>query len=233
MYRHPFALDEPLVEHARVQRLVPLPYRRGQGGVILHCEVQIERVLLLRLLYPFGVEPVSRELGVAVEPEPRALDRAPRQSLLNERARHKRHLVEQHSREGYALNKRRGRLVLAAEKVKAQGRARIRELNVVFAELLLTPEAAGAEHSGQRRHDIAPERSDGLAAEGEVAAAPKRDRPEHERKRHTQRFSAAHRAVADQRVARMIGRALVPPAQHPELLGRKRLNHCPHPKPFR
>ena len=41
--------------------------------------------------------------------------------------------------------------------------------------------------------------------------------PKDIRQHHTKGFAAAHRAVANNRVARIIGRTLVPPAQHAQL----------------
>jgi len=75
--------------------------------------MKIQAVFLRALFYPFLVEPVQRRVGVAVEPQFRAVERAPRQCLFDKRARHQGNLVEQNAAECHALNERRRALVLA------------------------------------------------------------------------------------------------------------------------
>ncbi len=189
--------------------------------------MQIQRVFLLCLHDPLAVEPVLRMLRIAVEPEPRACHRAARHRLLHKGTRHERHLVKEHARQRDALDQRRGGFVLAAEQIKAVLGSAVAHQQTVLAQLFFTHKAETLEQGQQRRHHIAPQRTDGFAAHAEVAAAERIEAPQHERQRQAKGLAAAHRAVADDRVAGAVGRLPVPPAQRTQLLGRESLNHPP------
>ena len=183
---------------------------------------------MLRAFDPLQMEPVLRVLGIAVEPEPRAVYRAPRKRLLNERTRHKRDLVEQHSRKSHALNKRSRRLVLSAEKIESVHPAAVGNEQQILTELFLADKPEGMEQRDNRRDHVAPQRTDGFAAESEIAVAAEVKAPEHKRERHTKSLAASHRAVADNCVAAEVARIAVPPAEHPALLWRECFNHRRH-----
>ena len=226
---HPSSAHEALIEHARIQAFIAPLHFFAQRRVVVHRKVQIQRVFSLTARYPLAVEPVRRVLGIAVEPKPRALGGTPCQRLLREGARHQRHLVKQHARQGHALNKRRRAFVLSSEKVKAAQQPAASDEQDVLAQLFLALKAELAQKRQDRGHHVASQRADGFAAQPEVSAAKGVKAPQHEAQRHAKGFSAAHRSVTDYRVAQMIGRAFVPPAQHAHLLWRKPFNHAPHP----
>ena len=91
--RDPFAQNEAVIERAAVKALVSALYRGGERRIVVHGEVEIQTVFLSALFYPLLVEPVQRRVGVAVEPQFRAVERAPRESLFNKRPRHQGDLV--------------------------------------------------------------------------------------------------------------------------------------------
>ena len=174
------------------------------------------------------MEPVLGMLGVAVEPEPRPVHRAPRDRLLHKGTRHQRDLVKKHARQRHALNQRRRRLVLTAEKVETLLPSAIAHQQQVLRQLLLAGKAERLQERQNRSHHIAPQRTNGLAAEGKIRAAAKIEAPDNEGQRHTEGLAAPHRSVADDRVPAAVGGLLMPPAQHTQLLRRKALNHRHH-----
>ena len=70
------------------------------------------------MLYPFGVKPVLRVIGVTAKPQLGTVDAASRKRLLHERARHQYNLVQQHTGQRSALYQRVTAFVLAAEHFK-------------------------------------------------------------------------------------------------------------------
>ena len=131
----PFSEHEAVVESSRIHTFVAFAYTFGKSRIIVHSEVEIKRVFLVKLLYPFRIEPVSGVVGVAVEPHFRAVHGASCQSLFHERTRHESDFIEEYSRKRHALYKCRGAFVLAAEEVYPVGLTAESNVEVVAADL--------------------------------------------------------------------------------------------------
>ncbi len=219
---HPFPENEPLVENARVKPPVPFPHRVRQRRVVVHGKVEVQRVFLPRLEYPFPVEPVVRIRGIAAEPQLGVLGGAPCDSLLHKGARHESDLVQQRAAKGYALNERGGALVPSSEKVEAVRPASRAYVGIAAAYLFLAGKAQPPQ-SGQKRDDkVPPDRRDGLAAQGEIPAVKISRRPGGKGEGGAKGLAAPYRAVADYCVAFFIPLRF-PPGENGFLLCRKTL----------
>ena len=109
--------DVSVIEHTLVLALIPLPDGRRQRWVIVHGEVDVQRVLLPRLVpgNPVLVKPVFGSFRVAVEPVPAPLDRATGQRLVHKGLRLQGHLVQQNACQRDTLDQCIAGLVPAAE----------------------------------------------------------------------------------------------------------------------
>ena len=165
--RDPFAQHEAVIERAAVKALVSALYRGRERRIVIHGEVKIQTVFLSALFYPLLVEPVQRRVGIAVEPQFRPVERAPRESLLNKRPRHQCDLVEQNAAECHALNERRRALVLAPEEIKSVAPAGVFYLHQMLRQLLAAVEAESAQDGQNRRDYVSSKRSHRLAAQRE------------------------------------------------------------------
>ena len=116
--RGPFPQHEPAVEGPLEHGPVSLPHLGRQARVVLHGEVEVKDVALPGLLDPLLIEPVSRPLRVAGEPQPGPLDRAPGAALLHKGAGHQNSLVQQRPRQGHPLDACRRPLVPSAEQAE-------------------------------------------------------------------------------------------------------------------
>ena len=101
------------------QPLIPAPHPGRQARVVLHGKVEVQGVALPGPADPLPVKPVLRPLRVAGEPQPAPLHGAPGAGLFHEGAGHESRLIQQHSRQGNALNEGGAALVLAAHEVEA------------------------------------------------------------------------------------------------------------------
>ena len=170
-------------------------------------------------------------LGIAGEPQPRALDGAARHGLLDKGARHERGLVEQHAREGDPLDERGAPLVPPAEKVEAVAPVLEGNLKHAAGKPLLHRKAELPQAGKQRGHDVAAQGGHRLAAEREALPVKACHRPEEEPERKAERLAAAHRPVADDRVAGLMGASRPPPGERGHLLLGKpgEITHLPRP----
>ena len=114
---HPQPQDIAVVEHPGKLPFIAGPDLRGQRRVIVHSEVKVKRVHLLRVvaLDPVFIKPVFGAFRVAVEPYLAPLDGAPGEGLFHEGPGHEHHLVQQGPGQGNALDQHIGALVPAAE----------------------------------------------------------------------------------------------------------------------
>ena len=113
----PKALDIAVVKHAAVHALVSGFDFIVEAEVIVHCEMQVEHIVLAALANPLRIKPVPRTFWIAVEPELRARNGTAGHSLLHEGAGHKRDLIEEDAGQRDTLNQRIAGFVAAAKKV--------------------------------------------------------------------------------------------------------------------
>ena len=114
----PLAKDKPAVKNPCVQVLIPLPDLGCQRRIVLHGKVQTQTVPVFRLLDPCGVEPMVRPGWIAVKPKSATGHRTSSTGLLHKRPRHQRHLVQQDSGKGDALDQPRGAFIPAAKDIE-------------------------------------------------------------------------------------------------------------------
>ena len=62
----------------------PLTDMLRQRQIVIHCEMQIQNVLLCTFIYPINLEPMIWSIRVAVKPKFRTFYRASSSSLVNE-----------------------------------------------------------------------------------------------------------------------------------------------------
>ena len=66
---YPQPHDIPLEEYTRVHSPVPSLDVLGKRQVVVHCEMQIQEVLVLSFIYPFFLEPMRWCFRVTIEPK--------------------------------------------------------------------------------------------------------------------------------------------------------------------
>ena len=116
---HPLTEDEPSVKVAAVHPLIAGNDTAGKRRVILERKVDIQRLSFRRFDYPLPIKPVVRTIGVAVEPDLAACDRAACAGLLDKGAWHQDDLIHEYACQRHTLYERLRALILSAEKIKA------------------------------------------------------------------------------------------------------------------
>ena len=170
---------------------------------------------LLRLQDPLPVKPVLRALGIAVEPQPAAGHVAPGAGLLHEAPGHQRRLVQQHARQGTALDQRRAGLVPSAEDEEAvlppPGTHDQEVLRPHFPHR--HPQPSEIRH--QLLQKVSPQRGDGLAAQAELPPVKAALGPQEKGQSHGKGLAAADGTVTDDGLPPLPA----PPGQHLFLFG--------------
>ena len=192
--------------------------RGRQGGVVLHGKVEVQGPPLPGLQDPLPVKPVLGVLRVAVEPQPAPRHAAPGDGLLHEAPGHQGRLVQQHPRQGAALDQRRAGLVPSAEEQEAVLMAPQPHSQQVLRPPFPAVEAQPPQIGHQLRQQVPPQGGDGLAAQPQLPPVKASHRPQEEGQPHGKGLAAADGPVADDGLP-VPGAA--PPGQHLPLLGRK------------
>lgn len=111
----PLAEDETLIEGAGIEGFVAFADFRGEGGVIVHREMEIEEIFGFCGEDPVLVEPMGGGIGVTVKPEQGKVEGASGDGLFDEGAGHEGDLIEEDAGEGNPLDEGSGGLVFSAE----------------------------------------------------------------------------------------------------------------------
>ena len=170
--------------------------------------MQVKGVVLLQLQKPLLPEPVGGAVWVAVEPELRLLHAAPGQRLFHKGPGHEGHLVQQHPRQGDALDEGVAGFILAAEEVKTVFPCPPPDGEDMPAPVVTEGKVLlQVSHGQQRRENVAFHAAHGLPADSESAAIETPHGPEDEAQAHDAGFARAHRAIADEGAVGCVGEA--------------------------
>ncbi len=164
---------------------------------------------------PLSVKPVLRVLRIAVEPQAAPRHAAPGDGLLHKAPGHQGRLVQQHPRQGAALDQRRAGLVPPAKEQETVFMAPQPHGQQVLRPPLPAVEAQPPQIGHQLRQQVPPQGGDGLSAQSQLPSVEPGHGPEEEGEPHGEGLAAADGPVADDSLP--ISRA-APPGQHPSLL---------------
>ena len=124
------------------------------------------------------------------------------------------HLVKEHPGQGHTLDQRRRGLVSSAKEVDPHRAAAPGEVGIVFRNLFPAVDPQLSHPLTEWLGQIAPERADGLAAEGDVLPRLAAERPRQKGEPGAGGLARAHRPIADDGIVPLAEGRTAPPAQH-------------------